>query len=479
MTSETNSHGSSASASPIGDEGQPRRPTGWLQAAAFAVVFLFACVGGLVFRDRLVRSVKRLVPPAESQSEILYWVSPMDPNVRSDHPAKDSMGMDFVPVYADQQPPQEPVTIEPQLQERNYTTVKVEFGPRVRTIESVGTVAYAEPLVGDVTLKVDAWLEQLSVDYVGQSVNRGDKLFDVYSPELIEVQGEHLINLRITDEARKSDRRSGVESTERNLDSVVAKLKYLDVSDDQIKGLAQDKAVGETLRYDSPFTGIVVEKRAFEGRYIPAGQLLYRIADLSRVWVYVYIYPNQIHCTFEGQGATLTLSELPDREFHGRVAYIYPYLEPKVRAVKVRLEFENPDLVLKPDMFGHVVLEPHQMGTGLNIPEHAVLRTGTRELVYLALPGHHFEAREVQTGMQLDGGMIEVLSGLQEGEELVTSQEFLADSESRLRLLNRKFEPTGMPATKSHEGSMHMHDHAHGAETGNSQQSEPPAKTSP
>ncbi len=206
----------------------------------------------------------------------------------------------------------------------------------------------------------------------------------------------------------------------------------------------------ETVPFTSPFSGIVIEKKAFDGKFVPAGDLLYRIADLTKVWVYVYIFQDEVHCVYEGQAATLTLPELPGRTFDGKVVYVYPYLEPKIRAVKVRLEFDNPDLALKPEMYAHVDLAPHRMGDGLKVPQSALIDTGRRKLAYVARPDHMFEPREVTTGMSLDGDMIEILSGLREGEPVVTSSQFLLDSESRLRSINRKFEPPSPPPQPDH-----------------------------
>ena len=207
------------------------------------------------------------------------------------------------------------------------------------------------------------------------------------------------------------------KSTEQNVNMARQRLRFWDVTDQQIDELAQTGKVRKSLTFYSPFDGIVVEKHAFEGKFLPAGQLLYRVADLSKVWAYVFVYQNQIHCVYEGQGATLRLANLPGHTFQGKVVYIYPYLDPKNRAVKVRLEFDNPDLVLKPGMFADILLEPHKMGTGIKIPHTAILQTGERSLVYLSEPGNKFQAQEVTTGMELDGGMTAVLTGLKEGQQ--------------------------------------------------------------
>lgn len=402
-------------------------------------VFLLSIVAGVFFWRPIVGGLASLISSPQPQGEVLYWVSPMDPSLRSDKPGKDSMGMDLVPVYAGEQPPPQPVLIDPVLQENEYVAGTVENGPLVRTIDAIGTVTYAEPLIGDVTLKIDAWIEKLYVDYLGQPVRKGQPLFDIYSPALVDSQQELLISRQaLTALGPQADAETRREA-EQNVESARERLRYWDLTDRQIDDLVKAGKVQKTVTFYSPYDGIVTEKMAFEGEYMKAGSMLYRIADLSKVWVYLYVYQNQIHCVYEGQGATMTLANLPGHEFHGRVVYIYPYLEPKIRAVKVRLEFDNPELILKPDMFAQVVLEPHRMGDGLKIARRAILDTGTRQLVYLALPDDKFAAREVTTGMELDGGKIEVLSGLTAGERIVLSEQFLVDSESRLRLVNRKF----------------------------------------
>ncbi|QDU74546.1 Cation efflux system protein CusB precursor [Bremerella volcania] len=416
---------------------------------AMYLVFGIALFVGLLFEAIIVGAVKRILPDPNANREILYWQSPMDPSIRSDKPGKTAMGMDLVPVYADVEPSNGPVMIRPEIEESEHAIVTVERGPLVRSLESVSTVTFAEPLIGDVTLKMEGWLEELHVDYEGQTVKKGDALFDVYAPALFAAEEEFLTSLAYL----KNPATSRTRFAEENVKSARQKLRYLDMTDKQIDELARKGVVQKTLTFYSPISGIVIEKKAFEGKSIPAGQLLYRIADLSKVWVNVSIYENQIHCVYKGQGATLTLSELPGRTFSGKVVYVYPYLDPKSRTVKVRLEFDNPNLLLMPDMFGRVKLEPHRMGQGLRIPQTAVMQTGMRNLVYVALPENRFEDREVRTGMELDGDLLEVLGGLKAGERIVASPNFLMDSESRIRLMNRKFAAPPMPTP----GEAHQH----------------------
>ena len=421
------------------DTSSTRRGGRWIFRLLEWGAFLAAVVLGLLYGDALLKGLKSLIPAANSNREVKFWVSPMNPDYRSDQPGQDQMGMDLVPVYVGEEPPS-PVKIRPNLQEENVTTERVGRGPLVRTVSTVSTVVYAEPLVGDVTLKVDAWLEKLYVTYEGQAVKKGDPLVDVYAPTLVATEEEFLTNLRAMDAAKKASRQ--IQEVDReNLEAVRERLRFMDVTGKQIDQLEKNRTVKKDLTFYSPYQGIVVEKKAFKGKYFPTGELLYRIADLSKVWVYAYVYQNQIHCVHEGQEATLTVPELPGRTFRGKVLYVYPYLESKIRAVKVRLEFDNPDLLLKPDMFTRVVFEPHRMGVGLNVSRKAVLDTGLRELVYVVLPNDQYVAREIQTGRELDGNRVEILSGLRDGEEIVTSESFLMDSESRLRSVDRKFKP--------------------------------------
>ncbi len=398
-------------------------------------LFLIAFATGLLFGPPLARIAQRWIPDPNARREILYWRSPMDPSFRSDRPGKTPMGMDLVPVYADEGPPPRPVVIEPEIQEREFSVATVRQGPLVRSLSTIGTVSFAEPLVGDVTLKFEGWIEKLYADYEGQSIQKGDPLFEVYSPALIAAEEEYLISLKYSADSTTTRNPRAQDNTR----SARIKLRYLDMTDEQIDALVKQGVVARTLKYHSPYTGIIVKKNAFVGTAMPAGKLLYRIADLSKVWVNVYVYENQIHCVEKDQGATLTLPELPGRQFRGRVTFIYPYLDPKSRTAQVRLEFENPDLALMPDMFGNVRFNPHVMGEGLSLPQTAIMETGKRSLVYVVLPGPRFEPREVRVGMELDHDRVEILDGVRAGERVVLHPDFLMDSESRIRLIHRKF----------------------------------------
>jgi Cu(I)/Ag(I) efflux system membrane fusion protein len=410
---EPRTHDGRHDEAPSGAPPRGRRSGG--RALVFGLVFAGALLAGLVLGSQVLERAHRLVP---------------NPNAGHDVPSAEG-----------REAAARPTVIDPVLVEDEYATVDVDTGPLVRTIHTIGTIDYAEPRIGDVTLKIDGWLEKLYVDYEGEPVRRGDPMFDLYSPDLVATQQEFLTSLQAWQEAKRTNNAAVLEVTGQNVATARQRLRFWDVTDKQIDELVRTGKVRKALEFYSPFDGIVVEKHAFAGKYLPAGQLLYRVADLAKVWVHVFVYQNQIHCVGEGQGATLRLANLPGRAFQGKVVYIYPYLDPTNRAVKVRLEFENPGLVLKPGMFADVLLAPHRMGTGIKIPQKAVLRTGERSLVYLSRPENKFQPREVTTGMELDGGMVEVLAGLQEGEPIVTAPSFLMDSESRLRAVDRRFGP--------------------------------------
>ncbi len=455
----TDSGNANRAVSPVAPE---TRCWAWRWGARLLIggLFLGALLVGVRYEDAVVRAIQDLIPPPPPQGQVLYWTSPHDPSVRSDRPGKDPMGMDLVPVSAGQER-RVPVTIAPQLEEQDYTSVPVTEGPLARTIQTISTVTYAEPLIHDITLKVDAWLEKLAVDYQGQPVKKGDLLVEVYAPQLVASQQELISSLESLSRAVPSTR----ADAEENVQLARQRLRYWDVSPDQIEAIERTRQVRKRIAFRSPTTGIVLTRRAVEGKYVAAGEMLYRLADLSRVWVYAYAYPDQIHCVYLGQKASLTVPDLPGRTFAGKVVYIYPYLEPTTRAVKVRLEFTNPDLLLKPDMFTNVALEPHRMGNGLSLPRQAVLDTGMRELVYVVTSTRTFQPREIRTGMELDGNRLEVLTGLRAGERVVLTPAFLLDSESRLRLINSKFLPVPpvmkMSAPEQKLPGMKGHRHHH------------------
>lgn len=370
------------------------------------------------------------------ERKILYWRAPMDPSYVSDSPGKSPMGMDLVPVYADEGESATGPTIQIDpvtIQNMGIRTTRVSRGPLVRTIRTVGRVDYDEQTLYFIDTKFEGWIETLYVNETGVQVARGDPLFDVYSPALYAAQEEFLAALRGLERLADSPVAEAREQAQRLVEAARVRLRYYDVSDEQIEELPRSGRPTKTLTIHAPAGGAVTEKMALEGMYVRPGMRLFTIADLSRVWVLVDIYEYQLPWVRIGQQATMTLPYVPDREFTGRVVYIYPYLEQRTRVVKVRLEFDNPTLELKPGMYANVMLHSDLGREALLIPREAYIDSGTRRVAFVAREGGKFEPREIQVGVEAEDGLVEVRYGLDEGERVVTSGQFLLDAESKLR----------------------------------------------
>jgi multidrug efflux pump subunit AcrA (membrane-fusion protein) len=374
---------------------------------------------------------------AKKDRKILYWQAPMDPTEIYDHPGKSKMGMDLVPVYEDQVSGSggtvkiDPVTV--QNMGVRYTTVKkMDFN---RDIRAVGLVQYNEEKLYTINSKISGWIEKLYVDYTGKMVRKGQPLLEIYSPDLVTTQEEYLLALNNQKAVSASSFGSIRDGAESLLKSTRKRLDYWDIPNSEIDRLEKTGEVRKTLQLVSPANGVVVHKNAVEGAKVNTGMDLYHIADLSTVWVEASVYDYELPWISEGQTAEMELSYLPDKRFTGKISYIYPYLDEKARTAKIRLEFKNPNLELKPGMYANVYLEGKTIPNTLVIPSEAVIRSGERNLVFIARGEGKFEPRQVQVGAE--GGpnnrYFRVLSGLLDGEKVVTSAQFLLDSESRLQ----------------------------------------------
>jgi RND family efflux transporter MFP subunit len=364
-----------------------------------------------------------------AQRKIKYYKSTMNPGEVSPTPRKDSMGMDMAPVYEDEAAAAESsaITIDPvTMQNMDLRTGLVTRGPLRRAVRTVGVVDFDETALTEITTKFKGWVEKLYVDSTGQQVHRGDPLFEIYSPELYSAQVEYLLALN------QPTNLAGAGSQALQ-SSALAKLKFLDIPDAQIAQIRQDGQAKKTLCINAPRDGIVVEKMVVEGQMVDAGMKLYRLADLGTVWVQSQIYEQDLPIVRLGQEATVSLSYLPDRKFRGRVTYIYPTVDEKTRTAKVRMEFHNPGYFLKPGMFTTVELTAEVSPSAVLVPDSAVLRSGENNTVFVALEGGKFEPRTVALGLRAEDNAYQVLSGLSEGERVVTSGQFMLDSESQLR----------------------------------------------
>ncbi len=373
---------------------------------------------------------------AKKERKVKYWVDPMDPRNISDHPGKAPCGMDMVPVYETEGEEAAPGTIavDPNtLQSMGVRTAKVELQDLSRTIRAVGRVTYDERRLAVVNTKVNGWVERLFVRVTGDPIRKGQPLLTIYSPELVSTQQEYLLALKNLKSVGQSPFPELGESAQRLLAATKRRLEYWDISPGQIDTLAKTGQVKKDLTLTSPVNGIVMKRMVTQGQMVQAGMPLLEVADLSEVWVEADIYEYELPWVKVGQPAQMTLSYLPGETLHGKVLYIYPYLSGATRTAKVRLAFPNPGLKLKPDMFAQVALKSPLPQAVVAVPSEAVLDSGERQLVFLALGKGRFEPRQVKLGVEGDDGWRQVTEGLKGGEEVVTSAQFLLDSESRIR----------------------------------------------
>jgi membrane fusion protein, copper/silver efflux system len=373
---------------------------------------------------------------ATGKRKVKYYKSTMNPGEIKQKPGKDSMGMDMVPVYEDEATSDTSViSVDPVTrQNMGIRTAEVVRGPLRRTIRTVANVGYDETTLVDVTTKFKGWIEKLYVNSTGQLANPGDPLFEIYSPELYSAQVEYVLAL---DQSSTND--PGAASLR---ETARTKLKFFDISDAQIAELEKTRQPKKTLVINAPAAGFVTEKMIVEGQMVEAGMKLYRLADIGIVWVYAQVYEQDLPYIQLGQEATMTLSYLPDRRFRGRVTYVYPTIDEKTRTARVRMEFHNPGYFLKPGMFATVEMVADIAPSALLVPDSAVLRSGERNTVFVALPEGKFEPRTVTLGLTAEDHQDQVLSGLREGERIVTSGQFMLDSESQLReAIQKMIEP--------------------------------------
>ena len=350
----------------------------------------------------------------------------MNPTEIYDAPGKSAMGMDLVPVYEDELVGGVEIKVDPVTQQNMGVRIAiVEKAPLTQTIRTYGHITYDETRTAEVSPKISGWIEKIHVDFTGKFVKKMQPLFELYSPELFAAQQEYLVTYRNLNRMSKQANKGLLKAARQ-------RLRYFDVAESEIRAMEKTGKIKKTVTIRSPFDGVVILKKAVEGSYVKDGATVYRIADLSRVWVEVHIYEFEFPWVAKGQAAEMTLPYLPGRTFSGRIAYVYPYLQRKTRDVIIRLEFDNPNFVLKPNMYADVKLK-RRAGEGIVIPSEAVIRSGERNIVFVLRDQNKFTPRNVTLGFNLDNGNIQVIKGLAPGEKVVTSGQFLLDSESKLK----------------------------------------------
>lgn len=389
-------------------------------------------------------------PAAGDPAEISHWTCPMHPSVRQSGPAQCPIcGMDLVPVRRNAQGFGEILLGEGSRELGGITTGVVEVRPVASEIRAVGRVAFDETRFEDVTVKYAGYIGRLYAEETGRPVRRGQTLFTLYSPELYAAQQEYLAALASQKAAQAT---AAPDRADYLVRAARQKLRLWDLSDAQIRQVEQTGKPIEQIAVPSPASGYVVEKDVVEGAAVQPGMRLFRLAGLDRVWVEAEVYESELPKVRTGQPAVVTLSYLPGEELRGRVSLVYPQVDPESRTGRVRLSIPNRigsgGPMLKPDMYADVLLQA-QARDALLVPEQAVLYTGPRRIVFVDLGGGRFEPREVRLGTKTEG-RFEVLAGLQAGDVVVTSGNFLLDAEARLQ-------GGGMSAAGDAEGTGHDH----------------------
>ena len=432
--------------------------------------------------DRAPASETPGAAPAEAPAQKTLWTCGMHPEIVEDHPGNcPKCGMKLTPMDPDRaamileargegagatggtatpaRAGGPSIRIDPVTEQNmGLRVAEVSRGELSRTLRIVGSIVYDETTLGKVTTRADGWVEKVHVDRTGGQVHAGEPLFELYAPELLSAQEELVTARRDLESARSGGNRELTAMAERRERAAGERLRLFGIGEAQIEALAAGGRAHRTMTIASDLTGIVTEKSIVQGSALKAGDPAYTIADLSTVWVIGRIYESDLPFVQVGQEARMRLEYMPGRTWQGRVTYIYPYLEPGTREVPVRMEFHNPGYELKPGMYATIEIRAQAERDALLAPDMAVLRTGSRQVAFVALGDGRFEPRELRLGSQAEDGMVQVLDGLSEGERVVVSGQFLLDSEARLREATLKMMNPG--------ASGHVHGAAAGLEVG-------------
>ncbi len=416
-------------------------------AVALAVIFALG-IGfgaGYFLSGSMPHSVFEKSQSPTPERDVLFWRNPMNPSITSPVFTQDEMGMDYLPVYAPQAVPlgdanggaddeaAGTVTIDPvTVQNIGVRTATAERRDLSRSLNGLGRVDFNEERLTRLHPKTSGWIETLMVDETGTQVSHDTILLGIYSPELVAAQQEYLVALTNWEIVRNSGGSQMKKNARTILESARERLQLFDVPAHQIKELEKSRKIKKQLHIHSPFEGRVMNIGARQGQYVTPADELYLLADLSRIWVNVDVFEDELSWLKMGDRAEMRVRAEPGRTYQGKVTFIHPVLNSKSRAVQVRLEFDNSDLSLKPGMFASVTLFVDPQPGAVVVPSESIVRSGSREQLFVVRAPGKFEPREVMLGVSA-GGWTQVLSGVEAGERVVTSSQFLIDSESKLR----------------------------------------------
>ncbi len=409
----------------------------------------------------------RQAAPAEPQQ---LYQCPMHPEVIESQPG--SCPICSMPLVPMQQPaaaqpagtagaPGNEIRIDPvQVQNIGVVSTPARVEDIARQSRTVGILDFNADRIAWVNTKFEGWIEKVHVNYRGQQVRRGQPLFEIYSPELVTTQEEYLRALEYRASLLNSGRPETLRQAENLVRSTRERMSYWDISETQIDELERDRQVQRRLTVTSPADGVVAEimSEALEGMYVKPGMDLYKIADLSTIWVHADVYESDMPWVRDGQPATVTFRQDPGREIRGKVLFLYPEVSRETRTLKVCVEVANPDRRLRPGMYADVVIQGPVVRDAVVIPESAVIRSGQRNIVFVRLGEGRFQPREVELGVRGGRDRVQVLAGVTSGEQVVTQSQFMLDSESRIQEAIAKFRQRGQgrPAT-GQPAAEHVH----------------------
>ncbi len=381
-------------------------------------------VGGAILTasiySKFISQEMHIAVPSPSDSGPLYWVAPMDPNFRRDKPGKSPMGMDLVPYFTDSSIEDAPgvVRISPSVVNNfGVRTAKVKLAILEEPIKTVGYVQYNENNLLHVHPRVEGWIEKLYIKAAGEQVSKGEPLYALYSPELVNAQEEYLL-------AKKRNNQELTLAAE-------SRLLALQMPTESLRQLKSSQAVQQTIVFNAPQSGVIDNLAIREGFYVKPGTTLMSIGALDDVWVKAEVFERQAAQVKIGQLVTMELGFVPGKTWQGQVDYVYPTLDAQTRTLRVRLRFPNLDMLLKPNMFARVVIHDNSEEQTLLVPKEAVIRTGTQDRVVMVVGKGQYKSVEVNLG-KVTNEFAQILDGVKEGEQIVISAQFLLDSESSI-----------------------------------------------
>ena len=398
----------------------------------------------------------------ESDRKVLYYRNPMNPAITSPVFQQDEMGMDYIPVYADDASTESEtigtVSIDPvTVQNIGVRTEKAKKQKISRHLNSLGHIVFNEEKLARLHPKTSGWVDKLRIEKTGMRVKKDTILLSIYSPDLVAAQREYLVALKNWEGLSESTPERVRRTTKTVLDSALDRLELLDVPAHQLAELKHNRKVSKYLHIHSPFEGTVMHIGVREGQYITPSEELYTIADLEKIWVNVDVYEDEMPWVKLGDEVEMKIRAAPGKIFKGTVSFIYPYLEGKTRTVRVRLVFDNKKKILKPGMYANILLRTDTQSEAIVVPSSAIVRSGSADQVFVVRAPGKFEPRDVLLGLNA-GGYTQILSGVTEGEKVVTSSTFLIDSESKLKEATAKMLEV-MKVDISHDhSSMQMND---------------------